>query len=115
MDLAPLQELKRKLLNGRAGSKLFVTFDVTERLRGDFEAQTKTLALGRQWGIMTANECRVELGMNPVGPEGDILIVPVNMANAEQLPGQANIQNIDEQPKQPAEPTTPKDPIDESK
>jgi HK97 family phage portal protein len=106
------QELQRKLLNGRGASKLFVTFDVTERLRGDFEAQTRTLALGRQWGILTANECRVVLGYNPVGPEGDILIVPVNMANAEQLPAQANMQNIDEQP---TEPTTPKDSTDESK
>jgi HK97 family phage portal protein len=94
------QELSRKLLPtiGRNAGKLFVTFDVTERLRGDFQAQTQTLALGRQWGIMTANECREELGLNPVGPEGDILIVPVNMANAEQLPGQAKTQNIDEQP-----------------
>lgn len=106
------QELKRKLLNNRAGSKLFVTFDVTERTRGDFETQTKTLALGRQWGLMTANECRIDLGLNPVGPEGDILIVPVNMANADQLPGQANIQNIDEQP---ANPLTPKDSTDETK
>jgi HK97 family phage portal protein len=105
------QELKRKLLNGRAGSKLFVTFDVTERLRGDFEAQTKTLALGRQWGILTGNEARIELGYNPVGPEGDVLIYPVNMANADQLPGQANTQNIDEQPK---DPVTSKDPTNEN-
>lgn len=93
------QELARKLLPtvGRNAGKLFVTFDVTERLRGDFEAQIKTLALGRQWGILSTNECRSELGYNPVGPEGDILIVPVNMANAEQLPAQAKMENIDEQ------------------
>lgn len=90
------QELQRKLLTGNR-SNLFVTFDVTERLRGDFEAQTRTLALGRQWGLITANEGREELGYNPVGPEGDILIYPINMANAEQLPGQAQMQNIDEQ------------------
>jgi HK97 family phage portal protein len=90
------QELQRKLLMNSA--KLFVTFDVTERLRGDVAAQTRTLALGRQWGLMTANECRQELGLNPVGPEGDVLIVPVNMANAEQLPAEAHTTNIDEQP-----------------
>jgi HK97 family phage portal protein len=105
------QEVKRKLLTGRAGSKLFVTFDVTERLKGDFDTQTKTLALGRQWGILTGNECRIELGYNPLGPEADVLIYPVNMANAAQLPGQANTQNIDEQPK---DPITPKDPTDEA-
>lgn len=98
------QELQRKLLTGRGASKLFVTFDVTERLRGDFEAQTRTLALGRQWGLITANEGREELGYNPVGPEGDVLIYPVNMANADQLPGQAKTQNIDELPQDDKEP-----------
>lgn len=94
------QELHRKLIpsTGRNAGKLYVTFDVNERMRGDFETTTKTVALGRQWGIITANEGRRILGMNPVGPEGDILIVPVNMASAEQLPGQANTENIDEQP-----------------
>lgn len=92
------QELKRKLLVGRSASSLFVTFDVTERLRGDFEAVTKTLALGRQWGILTANECREALGYNPVDASGDTLIVPVNMANAEQLPAEAKLTNIDELP-----------------
>lgn len=92
------QELKRKLLTGRSASKLFVTFDVTERLRGDFEAQTRTLALGRQWGILTANECREELGYNSVGPEGDRLIVPLNMIDAEQLPAQAKPTKLDELP-----------------
>jgi HK97 family phage portal protein len=98
------QELQRKLLIGRSASKLSVTFDVTERMRGDFQTQTQTLALGRQWGLLSANECRIELGYNPVGPEGDILIVPVNMANAEQLPAQAKTENIDEQPAASSDP-----------
>ena len=102
------QEMQRKLLSGKGTKDLFVTLDVTERTRGDFEAQIRTLALGRQWGIMTGNECRAELGMNPVGPEGDILIVPVNYANAEQLPAQAHIENIEEQPITPKEPANDK-------
>ena len=81
------QEIQRKLLSGKGAKDLFVTFDVTERTRGDFEAQIRTLALGRQWGIMTGNECRAELGMNPVGPEGDILIVPVNIRERRSAPG----------------------------
>jgi HK97 family phage portal protein len=95
------QEIQRKLLPtvGRNAGRLFVTFDVTERLRGDFEAQTRTLALGRQWGILTSDECRVVLGYNPVGDAaGSALIYPVNMANMEQLPAQASMQNIDEPP-----------------
>lgn len=106
------QEIQRKLLPtvGRNAGNLFVTFDVTERLRGDFKTQTETLALGRQWGILTANECREELGYNPVGEQGDILIVPVNMANAEQLPAQANTENIDEQPLDPPPPANKDEP-----
>lgn len=100
------QELKRKLLIGRSNSKLYVTFDVTERLRGDFSTQINALAVGRQWGLLSANEGREVLGYNPVGPEGDVLLTAVNMANSAQLPGQAQLENIDEQP---AEPTTPKD------
>lgn len=80
------QELGRKLMpgTGRNAGKMFVTFDVSERLRGDVAAMTKTVALGRQWGLITANEGRRQLGLNPVGPEGDVLIVPVNMIDANK-------------------------------
>jgi len=92
------QELQRKLLTGRSASKLYVLFDVTERLRGDFEAQTRTLALGRQWGILTANEAREELGYNAVGPEGDRLIVPLNMIDSDKLPGLTKPDNTKQLP-----------------
>jgi HK97 family phage portal protein len=99
------QELQRKLLSGRGASKLSVTFDFTERLRGDWQSQTQTLALGRQWGILTSDECRIELGYNPIGDAaGSALIYPVNMANMEQLPTQAKLQNIDELPPPSADP-----------
>lgn len=107
------QEIQRKLLTGRRASKLSVTFDVTERIRGDFETQTKTLALGRQWGILTSDECRIELGYNPIGDAaGSTLIYPTNMANMEQLPAQAKLQNIDELP---PDSTDPKDSTDDNK
>lgn len=89
------QELKRKLLPKY--TDLFVEFDLTERQRGDIQAQMQSYALGRQWSILTANECRESMGLNPVGPEGDVLLYAVNMANAEQLPAQASLINIDEQ------------------
>jgi HK97 family phage portal protein len=95
-------ELKRKLFPRI--SNLFVLFDLTERLRGDIQAQMQSYSLSRQWGIMTANECREDMGLNPVGPEGDVLLFPVNMANSEQLPAQAKLVNIDEQEPQPANP-----------
>jgi hypothetical protein len=42
-------------------------------------------ALGRQWGFLSVNEVREDMGMNPIGPEGDTYLYPVNMADANQL------------------------------
>jgi HK97 family phage portal protein len=87
------QELQRKLLPnvGRNAGKLYVEFDVSERLRGDWATQIRTCAVARQWSILTANECREELGYSPVGPEGDVLLYPINMGNSEQLLDDPNL------------------------
>jgi len=74
------QELKRKLL--RKSDDLFVIFDVSERLRGDSQSQMTSFALGRQWGFLSVNDIRAQLGLNNIGPEGDIFLQPVNMVNA---------------------------------
>lgn len=79
-------ELYRKLLAPMKGSEgLSVVFDLTTRLRGDMQTQMKSYALGRQWGFLSVNEVRQDMGLNPIGPEGDTYLYPVNMANAEQL------------------------------
>lgn len=94
-------ELNRKLLPqaGRKANKYFVKFDLTERLRSDHETTTKGIALGRQWGLITGNEGRLALGMNPIDlPEADALIIPVNMTNMKQLLIQAKTDNMQEQP-----------------
>jgi hypothetical protein len=80
-------ETRRKLLPrlGRKAGKYFAEFDVRERLRGDFQTTMIGLGLGRQWSFLTANDCRREIGENPIGPEGDILLYPLNMGNLEAL------------------------------
>lgn len=77
------QELKRKLLSKSPNLK--VEFNLRERLRGDIQTQMQSYALGRQWGILTANECREDMGYNPVGAEGDVLLTAVNMADSNQV------------------------------
>ena len=77
------QELKRKLLT--KSPKLFVTFALKERLRGDFQTQMQGYAYGRQWGFLSVNDIREDLGLNPIGPEGDVYLYPVNMGDANQL------------------------------
>jgi HK97 family phage portal protein len=75
-------EIKRKLLKS---SRFFVQFDTTERQRGDFQAMAQSIALARQWGVLTGNECRAMLGYAPHGTEGDVLITQVNMLNLKDL------------------------------
>ncbi len=81
------KELTRKVMP-RSGPKAYiqiVEFDVTARLRADFVTTQQGLALGRQWGWLTANDCRRTMGMSPGGPELDVYMTPVNMQNAELL------------------------------
>lgn len=76
------QEIKRKLLKS---SNLLVSFDVTERLRGDIQSQMQSYALGRQWGFLNVNDIRADLGKNNIGPAGDTFLSPVNMVDSKQL------------------------------
>ena len=76
-------ELKRKLL--RNVPNLSVVFDLTERLRGDTQSQMASYAIGRQWGWLSVNDIRTDMGLNPIGDEGDSYLYPTNMGDASQL------------------------------
>jgi HK97 family phage portal protein len=80
-------ELVKKLLPPQNGvaSTLTIAFDITERQRGDTAAQVSLIAAGRQWGILTANDGRRILGLPVLDSTDDVLMVPVNMMNAERL------------------------------
>jgi hypothetical protein len=51
----------------------------------DVKSQMEAFAIARQWGLMTANEARAELNMNPGGPEYDIALSPLNMVDSKNL------------------------------
>jgi HK97 family phage portal protein len=95
-------EVTRKLLPtiGRNSGRFEVQFDVTERLRGDTESQAAGYAAGKQWGWLSTNDIRTELGWNPIGPVGDTYWVPVNMQNADRLLDTESVQDqpIGDQP-----------------
>ncbi len=74
------QELTRKLLSGL--SSYSIRHDISDRLRLDIKSQMEAFSTGRQWGILTANECRRELGLDPGGPECDTYLRAVNMTDA---------------------------------
>jgi HK97 family phage portal protein len=76
-------EIQRKLLP-KNGS-MFIEFDVSERLRGDFGTTMQGFAVGKQWGFYSTNVVLEKLGENPIGDAGDIYWAPVNMTNAANL------------------------------
>jgi HK97 family phage portal protein len=80
-------EIIRKLLpsTGRKANKYKVSFDITERLRGDFLTTQQAYALGRQWGYLSGNDIRRAEGLNIGGPELDVYWYPTNMGNAKVL------------------------------
>jgi HK97 family phage portal protein len=80
-------ELVRKLLPkiGRNSGRYYVSFDVSERLRGDFVTTQQGYTLGRNGGWLSVNDIRMDMGINLIGPEGDVYITPVNYQNAERL------------------------------
>lgn len=88
-------EVVRKCIprQGRNANRHYVAFDVSERLRGDFKSTMDGINVGRQSGVLTINDGREQLDMNPVGPEGDVCIVPVNYQNAERLLDTESLQD----------------------
>jgi HK97 family phage portal protein len=86
-------EVNRKLLPevGRKANKYFIKFDLSERLRSDHATTMAGIAAGRQWSLMTVDEGRVALGLNPIGDNSRL--APVNMCNAELIPNQTEIPN----------------------
>ena len=94
-------ELNRKLMPqlGRQAGAYFAKWDLSELQQGDFVTQQKGYALGKQWGWYSTNDVRRKLGENTIDdPQADVYLYPVNMANADQLPAQADDTNVDELP-----------------
>jgi HK97 family phage portal protein len=78
---------EQKLLPATKGvrSKFFIKFDLTDRLKTDRKTTLESIAVGRQWGVYSINDARHILGLNPIGPDGDVYNQPTNMINAEQF------------------------------
>jgi HK97 family phage portal protein len=81
------QELTRKLLprSQNAGRKYSISHDVSDRLKMDTKSQIEAFGTAKQWGLITSNEARTELGLNPGGPECDVFWAPLNTVDAKKL------------------------------
>ena len=80
-------EMQRKLLppTGRMLSQYSIAFDLTERLKPDLQTTLQAISVGRQWGIYSINDGRRILNLDPIGPQGDVYLEPVNMLDAEKF------------------------------
>jgi HK97 family phage portal protein len=84
------QELTRKLFTReerRAG--WYVEHDMRAFLRGDMKARGEFYTRLRDLGVFSPNQICEWENMNPIGPAGDIRLVPLNMVNLEKA-GQAD-------------------------
>lgn len=74
------------LLADRDRGRFFFEFNVDGLLRGNIEARYKAFATGRNWGWLSVNDVRRLENMNPIGPEGDQYLQPLNMVPAGAPP-----------------------------
>ena len=77
------QELTRKLIPGLP--KYFIAHDVSDLLKLDFKTMMDGFAIARQWGIVTSNEARAQLDLDPGPAECDLFWAPQNIFDAKRL------------------------------
>jgi HK97 family phage portal protein len=73
------QEVNRKLLPRQNGRQPYLKINPAAIVRANLEAQYRAFALGRQWGWLSVNDIRRLIDMEPIGPEGDVYLQPMNM------------------------------------
>ena len=106
------EELSNKLLTAqeKSSGSHFVEMDRKSLQRTNLAAITSHVASWRQWGIYSANDGRKMQGLNDIGSQGDIYLVPSNMIPATAVqqtipagPGAAPLDFEDQLPPPPDE------------
>lgn len=83
------QEVRRKLFMP-SEENLFAQHQTSALLRADTKSRYEAYAIARQWGWMSANDVREAENENPLpDSQGDIYLVPMNMASAKAIPDAA--------------------------
>lgn len=99
------QEIDRKLLTEAEQEQYYAEHLFDALQRGDQKARYDAHAVGRQWGWRSVNEVRRMENENPIGPEGDMYLVPSNMVPADKIAAIADKQAEKTPP--PAAPPAP--------
>jgi hypothetical protein len=99
-------EVNYKLFSTAERKNMFCEILADGLLRGKLQQRYQAFATARQWGWVSVNDIRRSENMNPIGPEGDIYLEPLNMkpagtetpapaASAEPLPAEADRALVD--------------------
>lgn len=74
------QAFARDLFTPDGRKTHFVEFELEGLLRGDIVSRYNAFAVGKQWGWLNTNTILKKENMNTIGPEGDVYLMPMNMA-----------------------------------
>lgn len=88
------QAANRSLFTPGDRKKYFCEHNVAGLLRGDMASRYAAYAVGRQWGWLSANKILRMENQNPIGPEGDIYLSPMNMVPAGMQQSSNNAPNV---------------------
>ncbi len=79
------QAVLTQLLDEGERKRLFAEFMIDALLRGDIVSRNQALSTQRMNGVISANEWRQKVNMNPIdGRAGDLLWQPLNMTDANE-------------------------------
>lgn len=76
------QECNHKLFMPSERGSMFCEIMFAGMLRGNVAARSSSYGMGRQWGYYSINDIRRMENLNPIGPEGDVYLDPLNMVPA---------------------------------
>jgi HK97 family phage portal protein len=93
--------------------RFFAEHSVSGLLRGDHASRSAYYVSALQNGWMTVNEIRELENLNPIGPEGDVHFVPMNMQTLDKAVREPEPQPETQPPQPVAEEPAPEPPADE--
>lgn len=73
------QAMNQKLLTPSERRFYNIEFNLSGLLRGDLKSRYEAYGIGRDKGFLNVNEIRRMENLNPIGPEGDTYLQPLNM------------------------------------
>lgn len=80
-------EALRKLFREDEAERYSTEISFDALLRSDLMTRYQAFSIGRQFGFLSVNEIRAEIGRNSVGDTGDVYLQPVNMVPASNAFG----------------------------